>query len=82
MVEIIGEVVGKPAKVLNLSKFLVRSIATLGDVLPLPINSERVQKLTENYCVSNKKIKQAIGKEFPLTTKEGLIQTFRSFVEK
>lgn len=82
LVEIIGGVVGMPAKVLYLSKFLVRSIATLGDVLPLPINSERVHKLTENYCVSNKKIKQAIGKEFPLTTKEGLIQTFRSFVEK
>ena len=80
LVTIIGEVVGKPAKVLNIPKSVVDFIAKLGDILPLPINSERVQKLTENYCVSNKKIKKAIGKELPLTAEEGIKRTIQSFL--
>ncbi|MFN5428359.1 MAG: nucleoside-diphosphate-sugar epimerase, partial [Bacteroidota bacterium] len=53
--------------------------ARLGDWLKLPLNSERLQKLTESYVVSNQKIKTAIGKPFPLSAKEGLMRTFRSF---
>jgi hypothetical protein len=59
----------------------VNLIAKIGDVVPLPINSHRVQKLTENYCVYNKKIKAAIGKEFPFTTQRGIEITIRSFRE-
>ena len=79
LVTIIGEVIEKPAMVLSLSKFLVKGIAKVGDFFPLPINTERLQKLTENYCVSNKKIKNAIGKELPLSVSEGLKKTIESF---
>jgi nucleoside-diphosphate-sugar epimerase len=81
LVQIIGNTIAKPAKVLNVPKPIVNLIAKIGDVIPLPINSERVQKLTENYCVSNKKIKAAIGKELPLTAKEGIAITIRSFIK-
>jgi len=81
VVIVIGEVVGKPSKILNTPKGLVNLITKVGDFLSLPINSERVQKLTENYCVSNAKIKRVIGKEFPLSAKEGLRKTIRSFGE-
>jgi len=80
LVTTIGHIINKPAKILNTPKFLVHLIAKVGDVLPLPINSERVQKLTENYCVSNAKIKKAIGKELPLTAEEGIERTIQSFL--
>lgn len=80
LVRIIGQVVQKPAKILNTPKFIVNAIAKVGDVLPLPINSERVQKLTENYEVSNTKIKKAMKKELPLTTEKGIEITIASFL--
>jgi nucleoside-diphosphate-sugar epimerase len=58
---------------------LINGISKLGDFLHLPLNSERLQKLTENYVVSNKKITKAIGRPFPVSVYEGLIKTFKSF---
>ena len=41
----------------------------------------RMQKLTENYVVSNAKIKAAIGiDQMPIRAKDGLSETIRSFV--
>lgn len=79
LVQLIGEVIEKPSKILKLPKGIVKFIALIGDVLPLPINSERLHKLTENYVVSNAKIKKEINKELPLSLKEGLIRTIKSF---
>lgn len=79
LVELIGEVVNKKVRIWNTPKSIINVIAKIGDILPIPINSERVQKLTENYIVSNKKIKEAIKKEFPLKIKEGIKITIKSF---
>ncbi|MFC2110141.1 NAD-dependent epimerase/dehydratase family protein [Bacteroidota bacterium] len=79
LVQIIGKTIQKSAKILNLPKSVVNLMARLGDIIPLPINTERVQKLTENYCVSNAKIKKAMGKELPLTAEEGIKKTIKSF---
>ncbi|QVY67323.1 NAD-dependent epimerase/dehydratase family protein [Polaribacter sp. Q13] len=79
LVKTIGDVIEKPAKVLNIPKVFVNILAKLGDVLPIPINSERLQKLTENYEVSNSKIKKALQKELPLSVKEGIEKTIASF---
>ena len=81
LVETMGEVLQKPARILKIPKLLVRGVSKIGDLLPLPVNSERLQKLTENYVVSNRKIVEAIGKELPFTAKEGLRKTIRSFGE-
>ncbi|MCZ2486941.1 NAD-dependent epimerase/dehydratase family protein [Aquirufa antheringensis] len=70
---------GKKAIILNLSQTLIKMLASVGDVLKLPLNSERLQKLTESYIVSNAKIKKALGKQLPVSSKEGLIKTFKSF---
>lgn len=41
-----------------------------------------MQKLTENYVVSNSKIKAALGIEhMPVRAKDGLIETIKSFEE-
>ena len=58
---------------------LIKWIAAVGDRLSLPLNSERLQKLTENYVVSNQKLLKAIGKPLPFSAREGLIKTFQSF---
>lgn len=79
VINIIAESKGKNARILNLSKNLIKVIASIGDLIKLPLNSESLQKLTESYIVSNAKIKKALGKQFPISSKDGLIKTFQSF---
>jgi hypothetical protein len=54
-------------------------IARLGDIIHLPLNTERLTKLTESYVVSNKKLVDALGKSLPVKAKDGLKLTFESF---
>lgn len=79
LVKIMSEVINKPTKILKLPKLFVRFFAKAGDFFPIPINSERLLKLTENYVVSNSKIKKAIQKKLPLSSKEGIKKTITSF---
>ena len=79
LVKTMSEVTNKPIKILKLPKLFVRFLAKVGDFLPIPINSERLLKLTENYVVSNLKIKKAIQKKLPLSSKEGIKKTITSF---
>ena len=65
----------KKVKILNISQMLIKRLAKIGDVLSLPLNSESLKKLTENYIVSNQKIKNAIAKPFPISTEDGLLKT-------
>ena len=79
LIKLIGEALGKKAFIVNTPKFLVRGVSKLGDVLKLPLNTERLNKLTETYIVSNQKIKNAINKPLPITATAGLLKTFNSF---
>lgn len=79
VIKMIAESKGKKARILNLSKNLIKVLARVGDSLKLPLNSERLQKLTESYVVSNAKIKTALGKPLPVSSKVGLVRTFQSF---
>ena len=45
----------------------------------MPLTTERLDKLTESHVVSNQKIKIALGKELPVTAREGLRTTIKSF---
>jgi nucleoside-diphosphate-sugar epimerase len=63
----------------KISKRLIERLAFLGDKLHLPLNTERLHKLTSSYVVSNKKIKRVIGKSLPVSSRDGLIRTFNSF---
>ena len=79
LVRIISEVLNKPTRIIKLPKLFVEFLAKVGDFFPFLINSERLQKLTENYEISNLKIKQAIKKKLPLSSKEGIKKTINSF---
>lgn len=82
LIEIISSTLGKKLKLWNLSSAFIETAAKIGDVLPLPLNSERLKKLTESYVVSNQKIKSTLKvSELPVTATEGLIKTIRSFKE-
>ncbi|PYF75452.1 NAD-dependent epimerase/dehydratase family protein [Pedobacter nutrimenti] len=70
---------GKDLRLWKVPKMLIRLLARAGDFLPLPINTERLDKLTENYVVCNHKVKEAINKSLPLTITEGLTLTLKSF---
>ena len=79
LIQLIAVSQNKQARIFHISKGFITRMAKLGDYLHLPLNSERLQKLTESYVVSNSKIKQAIGKPFPVAAKDGLLKTFESF---
>ena len=81
VIKMIAESKGKKARILNLSKNLIKMIARIGDYFKLPLNSERLQKLTESYVVSNAKIIKALGLQLPVSSKEGLMRTFKSFAD-
>ena len=69
----------RKARILSISPRLISGMARIGDFLHLPLNSERLQKLTESYVVSNATIVAAIGKPLPVGAKEGLLQTIQGF---
>jgi nucleoside-diphosphate-sugar epimerase len=80
LIELICESLGKRPKIWHLSAGLIKWFARVGDVLRLPLNSLRLQKLTENYVVSNRKLKEALNMEaLPYHTEEELLQTLESF---
>lgn len=79
LIELLGIVLGKKNRILKINTFLLQSIAKIGDRISFPLNTERLQKLTENYVVSNAKIIAAMGKSLPVNSKEGLMKTFKSF---
>jgi len=49
------------------------------NILPLPLNEERLQKLTEDYVVSNRKLVEVLEEELHVSAGDGLRRTFESF---
>jgi len=79
LIRIISEGIGKKAKIWKISSSLIRFCAKLGSKFHLPLTEERLQKLTENYVVSNEKIKGVLKKELPVSARVGLLETILSF---
>ncbi|HCA07590.1 NAD-dependent epimerase/dehydratase family protein [Chryseobacterium sp.] len=83
LIQIIGDASGKKSRLWNLPAGLIVFAAKVGDKIKLPLNSERLKKLTESYSVSNKKIKKALEiNKLPVSAEEGLIKTIKSFQSK
>ena len=74
---------GEKVRIWRLPEGLMLFASRVGDWLHLPLNSLRMQKLTENYVVSNAKIKAALGMtEMPVRAVDGLRETIKSFAGK
>ena len=80
LIAIIAQSLNKPNRTWNWNKEFIQQLAKLGSVLHLPLNTERLQKLTENYVVSNAKLKNALGiDKMPVSANAGFIKTLKSF---
>ena len=83
LIEIICSSWGKKAHIWRLPKGLMIGMAKVGGWLHLPLNPERLRKLTENYVSSNAKIKAALGiEQMPVRAKDGLWKTLSFFSGK
>jgi nucleoside-diphosphate-sugar epimerase len=79
LIKLMAKSQDKKYRIWNIPQLIIKLISRLGDYFNLPLNSERLNKLTENFIVSNNKIKTAIKKPLPFSAHEGLIKTFHSF---
>ena len=80
LIEEICKSLGKKAHIWKLPKGMMTCLAEIGGVLHLPLNPERLRKLTENYVSSNAKIKKALGVDkMPVDARAGLRRTLESF---
>jgi len=80
LIRLISKSVGKKAHIWKFPKGMMSAAASVGESLHLPLNKERLRKLTENYVVSNEKIKRALCIEkMPVSAQEGMRKTLDSF---
>lgn len=82
VIELLGDSLGKKSRVWNVPISWIRGVALFGDYINLPLNTERLHKLTDNYVVGNHKILSVIGKPLPISSADGLALTFDSFNNK
>ena len=82
LIEIICDCLGRKAKIWKFGRAAMIFLAKIGDKFHLPLTTERLAKLTENYVVDNSKVKRALRiDKMPLSAREGLSHTIRSFNE-
>lgn len=79
LVQMIAETSGVNVRIWAIPPILLKLLAKIGNITPLPLNEERLKKLTQDYLVDNSKIKHAIGRGLPISTKDGLERTLRYF---
>ena len=79
LIELIAISQNRNSKIWHFSRGLIERFAKIGDILHFPINTERLHKLTSSYIVNNEMIKNLIGKPFPVSSRDGLLKTFKSF---
>ena len=83
LIALMAKTMNKPNRTWKCNKKVVKLCADLGTFLHLSFNTDRLKKLTENYIVSNIKLKNALGiKMLPISAKEGFINTIKSFEHK
>ena len=77
LIRIIAEIKGKKPRVWNVPANLIKLVAKIGDIVPLPLNSNSLEKLTGNMLVSNAKVKRVFNLKFPVSAANGLKELFR-----
>jgi nucleoside-diphosphate-sugar epimerase len=78
VLKLLSQAQNKRLRLWHVPKPMIFSLARVGDVIKLPLNTERLQKLTENFIVSNEKIKSVLKKDLPLSSRDGILKTARS----
>jgi len=82
LVTLMSESLNRKPRIWDINQNLINQLAKTGDLLHLPLNTERLKKLTESYLVSNQKLKNALGIEkLPINAIGGMKKTLNSFRE-
>jgi nucleoside-diphosphate-sugar epimerase len=79
IIKLMGQALDRDVKIWRFNQVWVRFLASLGDRLKLPLNSERLHKLTSGYVVSNEKLLSALGKPLPINARVGMMHTLTNF---
>ena len=80
LIALMCEAMCKTPHIWKMNRKMMEGCAGLGTLLHLPLNTERLRKLTENYVVSNEKIKAALGiEQMPVRAADGIMKTIKSF---
>ena len=80
LVEYMSSVLKKNVRIFNVPISIVKILAKIGNQINLPLNEERLKKLTEDYVVSNEKIKNELKwNTMPISSFDGLKKTILSF---
>ncbi len=80
LIELMAWSMNRRGRIWNVPVGFMRNLARAGDLLNLPLNSERLKKLTESYLVSNDHLKNALGVDkMPVSATEGLRHTLKHF---
>lgn len=83
LVILMARTLGVKTKLMAIPRSLLNAASRVGDVIRLPLNSERLKKLTESYVVSNVKIKNSLHIDrFPVSSYDGLVKTIQSFQKR
>ena len=81
LIGLICECLGKKVRLWRIPPCIVRVCAKLGDIMYLPLNSERLQKLTEDYVVDNFQTKKVLGiGKMPINVEDGLKATINEMI--
>ena len=81
LIELMAEACGRKPHLWRMPKGLMRFAARMGDVLYLPLNTERLGKLTEDSFVDNAVLKKHLGwAEMPIRAENGMRETLKSFL--
>lgn len=80
LIGLIAEAYGKKVKLWRVPKAIMRAAAAIGSVLRLPLNLERLAKLTENSIANNSSLLVALGWDrMPVKAEDGLKATLKEF---
>lgn len=81
LIELMAEVCGRKPRLWRMPKGLMRLVARMGDVFHLPLNTERLGKLTEDSFVDNAALKKLLGwSQMPIRAEDGMRETLKSFI--
>ena len=81
LIKLMGQALHKDIKIWKINPHVIRFFVSIGDTLKLPLNSERLHKLTSGYVVSNEKLLNALGKPLPMIARNGMTHTLTQFID-
>lgn len=83
LIKLMGECLGREAKMLKIPKGIIQLGARVGNLVRLPLNTERLKKLTENNVIDNSDIKKALGVDhMPIKAMDGLKFTISEMIKR